>query len=499
MFGQGILPASRSSSAAAVAKKKSPAKKQAPEPPLISFRKNQVQPTEMALATRSVKPKMLENPQLFASLETGIKCLLIWDKLFLVAACLDTVIRVWMWVPSSIFVNKSSSSSTTPLVHPTFLLRGHTNVIDDLATFGQYLGSCSHDFTIRIWLKKADRSLSSIDSHGCLRGHTGAVVSIQFIPVSAPDIQDPQPRLLISSSEDKTLRLWNISTWTCTRIFSGHTNRITCFLVLGTSDTILLSGSADNTIRYWDMDQPLTSQLRSSTTTTATVVDEHCYRDHSSTIQNLVHLNDDAHFLSSSNDGSVKLINFLQHTVIQTWTSQSASPIYMLIAAPQLKYWIGGTSDGHVLVHSMAHPASIKINLLYDRQVLYPSPSVSTSSLPSENKVDSCCWISKGALGTRFFACVAGIDILCVWNLAEWEPIMTVKTQHQNIYCLDWITDHVLLSSGQDGQIQLWDIGARQKQHQQQLAYGYSVESVASAPPSLDKQDEVRYNGPEPE
>ncbi|XP_023011595.1 TATA-box binding protein associated factor 5 [Leptinotarsa decemlineata] len=82
-----------------------------------------------------------------------------------------------------------------------------------------------------------------------LCGHTGAVYSVSF---------SPDRTLLLSASEDTTIRLWSLQIWTCLVIYKGHMFPVwdVKFSPLG---YYFASSSNDRTARLWATDhyQPL--------------------------------------------------------------------------------------------------------------------------------------------------------------------------------------------------------------------------------------------------
>ena len=61
----------------------------------------------------------------------------------------------------------------------------------------------------------------------------------------------PDGILLVSGSEDKTIKLWDIQTGGVVRTFQGHTDRVRS-VSISANCTIIASGSNDKTIRLWD-------------------------------------------------------------------------------------------------------------------------------------------------------------------------------------------------------------------------------------------------------
>jgi len=85
-----------------------------------------------------------------------------------------------------------------------------------------------------------------------LTGHTGEVNAVRWCP---------QGKLLASCSDDKTVKLWSVSSDTCVASAALHTKGVTC---LGWSNTgpntanaevplLLATGSLDASVRVWDV------------------------------------------------------------------------------------------------------------------------------------------------------------------------------------------------------------------------------------------------------
>ncbi|XP_076907992.1 uncharacterized protein LOC143564673 [Bidens hawaiensis] len=66
------------------------------------------------------------------------------------------------------------------------------------------------------------------------------------------DLSWSKSRLLLSSSMDKTVRLWDIETKNCLKLFS-HTDYVTCIQFNPADDDYFMSGSLDAKVRIWNI------------------------------------------------------------------------------------------------------------------------------------------------------------------------------------------------------------------------------------------------------
>ena len=76
-----------------------------------------------------------------------------------------------------------------------------------------------------------------------LSGHTGDITSLAF---------SPDGTFLVSGSEDKTIKLWDIQTGGVVRTFCGHTKAV-CSASISADCTTIASGSCDKTVCLWSV------------------------------------------------------------------------------------------------------------------------------------------------------------------------------------------------------------------------------------------------------
>lgn len=97
--------------------------------------------------------------------------------------------------------------------------------------------SCSEDATIKVW------DYESGDFEKTLKGHTDAVQDVTF---------DHTGKLLASCSADMSIRLWDFTSYECVRTLQGHDHNVSsvCFMPSG---DFILSASRDKTIKMWEV------------------------------------------------------------------------------------------------------------------------------------------------------------------------------------------------------------------------------------------------------
>ncbi|MEG4068960.1 ABC transporter substrate-binding protein [Microcoleus sp. Pol11C2] len=101
---------------------------------------------------------------------------------------------------------------------------------------GKTIISGSDDKTLRLWDLKGNPPK-------VFQGHTDKVTSVAF---------SPDGKTIISGSDDKTLSLWDLK-GNPPKVFQGHTDKVTSVAFSPDGKTII-SGSDDKTLRLWDLE-----------------------------------------------------------------------------------------------------------------------------------------------------------------------------------------------------------------------------------------------------
>jgi platelet-activating factor acetylhydrolase IB subunit alpha len=98
----------------------------------------------------------------------------------------------------------------------------------------EYIATGSRDKKIRIFEAKSGRLVLT------LVGHDNWITDIHF---------HPSGKFLISTADDKSIRIWDLSMGRCHRkLYNAHDHFVTCFDMKG---KLAASGSVDTSIKIW--------------------------------------------------------------------------------------------------------------------------------------------------------------------------------------------------------------------------------------------------------
>ena len=269
---------------------------------------------------------------------------------------------------------------------------------------GRLILSASDDHTLKLWDPKTGRCIRTFS------GHSDVVNSCAW---------SPDGHQILSASEDETLKLWDPSTGDCIRTFSGHSSSVNS-CAWSPDGRQILSASWDKTLKLWD---PSTGD---------------CIRTlsgHSSAVNSCAWSPDGRQILSASRDKTLKLWDPSTGDCIRTLSGHSDSA-NSCAWSPDGRQILSGSGDN-----------TLK---LWD-----PSTGDCTGTLAGHSdSVDSCAWSPNG----RQILSASGDKTLKLWAPSTGDCTRTLSGQLSSVNSCAWSPDATrIVSDSMNGTLRVWD------------------------------------------
>ena len=176
---------------------------------------------------------------------------------FLISGSQDLTIKCWDTLRS-----ERKGGALSPQARYT--RKAHDKDINalDINHDATLFASASQDRTVKLW------SVEGGEAQGVLRGHRRGVWSVQFGPKNAPSIvgqagsASGNRGVVLTGSGDKTIKIWNLSDYSCLRTLEGHTNSVLKVIWLPSlaaddaggrqAPSRVASAGGDGLVKVWD-------------------------------------------------------------------------------------------------------------------------------------------------------------------------------------------------------------------------------------------------------
>ncbi|KAL7516464.1 hypothetical protein ACHAWX_002679 [Stephanocyclus meneghinianus] len=293
---------------------------------------------------------------------------------------------------------------TELLAKPLRKFQGHGLPITQIATIdSKRFISSSWDRTIRLWDAEKGTCIRSYRGHGDWV-HTVAVLDNGFF---------------LSGSDDRTIKLWSVNEGQCIRTYCGHESFVKA-LCVARCEKHFLSGSRDKSIKLWNIKSGKCIQT---------------YRGHRDAVSAVVSLSSNS-FASGSFDHSIKIWDFPSAVCVRSLIRHSGpvkslavvkdstrSASQLLVSAADDKTMLLWDTDSGLCLHKFGCKNSLVFSVSFICDGFFLSCGGNTLQLlhiPSGNcvKMYETPSLSLAVARLDDVTFVTGSDkILYLWNL----------------------------------------------------------------------------------
>ncbi|KAI0600458.1 WD40-repeat-containing domain protein [Biscogniauxia sp. FL1348] len=279
---------------------------------------------------------------------------------FLVTGSSDQTIKKWQ-------VPREPQQSAKSGIRAAYTRKAHDKDINaiDVNSSSQLFASASQDKLVKIW------SIEEGEVQGILRGHRRGVWSVCFAPPNTPVLQGEQGSVagkgvLITGSGDKTVKLWNLTDYSCLRTFEGHSNSVLKVVWLNIPPNeerskkpiLVASAGGDGLVKVWDVNSGETE----------CTLDNHEDRVWALAVQPESNM-----IVSGSGDSTV---TFWKDTSKETQIASNEAALKLIEQEQELDNYeyVGAYREAITLALQLNHPR--KLQSLFERVISSPKPDV---------------------------------------------------------------------------------------------------------------------------
>ncbi len=295
----------------------------------------------------------------------------------------------------------STTSQNPDLVS---ILKGHSSDVNSVvfSPDGKTLASGSDDKTIKLWNLTTKKEIRT------LQGHSKWIWTVAF---------SPDGKTLASAGADKTITLWDVSSGNVIQTLVGHSDGVAS-VAFSPDGKTLASGSLDKTIKLWNL---------------STGKEIRTLKGHSQAVASVAFSPDGKTLASGSWDKTIKLWNLADGKDIRTLKGHSDAVVSVAFS-PEGMTLATGSKD-----------KTIKLwNLI---------TGTATRTLKQHSdKVNSVAFVPttgfSNNLSGKILASGSNDNTIKLWNLTTGEEIRTLKGDSGYVYSVAISPDGQTLASG---------------------------------------------------
>jgi WD40 repeat protein len=338
---------------------------------------------------------------------------------------------------------------------------------------GKYLAACDTNYQIKVWEVATNQEIAM------LIGHQSWVWDVQF---------SQDCKYLVSGSSDETMRIWDLASGECLQVLHGHRDWV-WRVNFAINHNLAISIGADRQIKIW--------WWRTKVTLLTFPVPDLQVRDAS--------FQGSRGLLATCGGEGIKIWQVWAGRRIQKIGTDRARSLRLVSLSPDGKTIVGANfsctihcwdlSTGHLLFDLLGHPTQVS-EVNYDdigRMISTCLEQVRVWNLQTGAciKVINFGNDSGKAAAYRAPLMATGSDngVIKVWNLETGQCIATSGgTSARVLGIASNAHNQIVVSSKDDGTLNLWDFGSFQTQVPEKVDSSPQPTITAKLPPSIHYQ-----------
>jgi len=273
------------------------------------------------------------------------------------------------------------------------------------AAFARWKANLEH----RPWVRWLNKPTFPDPCIATLIGHRAPVTACAY---------SPDGTRIISSSEDKTLRLWDSETGAVIATFEGHSDKVT-HCAFAPDGMRVVSASQDQTLILWDID----SQRALAR-----------FEGHKGWVNACDFSSDGSRIVSASSDGTVRIWDTKGAFEIAVLTGHN-KPVWACAYAPHGRHVVSGGSDDRLRIWDVERRLEI------------------ATLTGHSDRVEAC---SYSADGTRIVSASRDTTLM-IWDAVSGDQTATLKGHSREVTGCKYSHDGKrIVSASWDGTIKVW-------------------------------------------
>lgn len=256
-------------------------------------------------------------------------------------------------------------------------------------------------------------------------------------------------RLLVSGSDDKTLKVWELSTGKSLKTLKGHSNYVFC-CNFNPQSNLIVSGSFDESVRIWDVRTGKCLKTLPA---------------HSDPVS-AVHFNRDGSLIvSSSYDGLCRIWDTASGQCLKTLIDDDNPPVSFVKFSPNGKYILAATLDNTLKLWDYSKGKCLKTYTGHknEKYCIFANFSVTGGKVSVKHIsidihiYDTNCRLCYAIL--QWIVSGSEDNMVYIWNLQSKEVVQKLQGHTDTVLCTACHpTENIIASAAleNDKTIKLW-------------------------------------------